>query len=152
MKQFKPKPCKICEQTFTPLAPAALYCPSCKPIAQEAEKEATRKASYALWVRKAIEAGREHTVGVGQGGSNLKGADHKQYVSGTGFFAKMRKQLKKERRFCEECSKDLENVSNFGWCLHHIDHDRTNNVLENYKLLCKRCHQLEHKCWLAFSK
>jgi hypothetical protein len=29
---------------------------------------------------------------------------------------------------------------------HHIDHDRSNNVAENLRPMCKRCHQLEHNC------
>lgn len=36
--------------------------------------------------------------------------------------------------------------------MHHKDHDRKHNVLSNLELVCKRCHQIEHECWLAFSK
>lgn len=31
--------------------------------------------------------------------------------------------------------------------MHHKDHNRKNNREENFELLCKRCHQVEHECW-----
>ena len=38
------------------------------------------------------------------------------------------------------------------WTTHHRDHNHQNNPKDgqNWELLCKRCHQVEHKCWLAF--
>jgi predicted HNH restriction endonuclease len=29
--------------------------------------------------------------------------------------------------------------------VHHIDHDRTNNNIENLKTVCAKCHKLYHK-------
>lgn len=42
---------------------------------------------------------------------------------------------------CERC------YSINGLLVHHKDRDFSNNVPENLETLCKRCHQIEHKCW-----
>ena len=147
MKIFKEKPCRFCGTVFQPHSPCNLYCSEeCSSIVA---KERLRVNSYNKWVRQAEREGRAHVVGVGKGGSNKKFTDHPQYKNGIGQFSRLREEVK-QRRFCERCSKDLIDVSNFHWCVHHIDHDRTNNVIENLELLCKRCHQLEHECWKAF--
>jgi hypothetical protein len=147
MRVYKDKDCRECGTRFTPSFPCHLYCSTeCKSTAKT---RATRKAGYAHWVREQIKIGREHVVGVGRGGSNPSGEDHPQYVNGMGRFSKLKKEVK-ARRYCERCSKDLCNVSSHHWCAHHRDHDRTNNVIENLELLCKRCHQIEHECWRAF--
>jgi hypothetical protein len=44
----------------------------------------------------------------------------------------------------------LISVGKYEWVVHHRDHDRSNNVDENFELLCKRCHQIEHECHKAF--
>lgn len=108
-----------------------------------------RNARYAI--QKRIESGDE-TVGRGKGGSNLKGKDNKQFSSGIGNFYKIRKQMREEVKHCQRCSKDLTNATRYEWCVHHIDHDRTNNVKENFEMLCKKCHQVEHECWKSFNK
>jgi hypothetical protein len=147
VKEFKEKTCRACGVVFKPKAPCNLYCSfECsEPIRIEKQ----RRASYAAWVKEAVRTGREHVVGVGKGGSNPKYKDHPQYKTGISQFAKLRPVVK-ERRYCERCSKDLEFVGSFEWCVHHRDHDRTNNEIENLELLCKRCHQIEHECWKAF--
>lgn len=147
MRTFKEKPCKLCGTVFQPTAPCNLYCS--ESCSSEVAARISREKSYEHWARKAIAEGREHAIGVGKGGSSKKFKDHPQYKNGLSQFARLRKEVKK-RRYCERCSKDLQDASNFHWCVHHIDHDRTNNVIENLELLCKRCHQLEHECWKAF--
>ena len=49
-----------------------------------------------------------------------------------------------------ECARCWKHLTARQMLLHHIDHDRHNNVLSNMEGLCKRCHQLEHECGKAF--
>lgn len=91
-------------------------------------------------------------VGVGKGGANAKGTEDSQYKNGIGLFLSVVSTIREEVRFCERCDKDLLYVGIGEWATHHRDHDRSNNVRENFELLCKRCHQLEHECYENFSK
>lgn len=58
------------------------------------------------------------------------------------------RQLAKDNKppYCEQCHVFIDYLNTYKWCVHHKDHNRTNNTLENLELLCKRCHQLEHGC------
>lgn len=107
-----------------------------------------KSAEYAMQQR--IARG-DPTVGLGKGGSNLKGKEHNRYRSGMGNFYAIRKQMREEVKECQRCHADLTHANRYEWCVHHIDHDRTNNVRENFEMLCKRCHQVEHECWKAFN-
>lgn len=148
MKRFLDKPCRNCGKVFQPAAPCNLYCgEDCAAICR---KIATRKASFKHWVKVAIETGRESAIGVGRGGNTARFKDDNQYKNGTGQFKRLKPTIKAVRRYCERCLKDLISVNSWSWCVHHRDHDRANNVIENLELLCKRCHQMEHKCWKAF--
>ena len=40
---------------------------------------------------------------------------------------------------CENCEQTHDLL------VHHIDHDRTNNEFENFKVLCASCHAIVHK-------
>ena len=140
---FKDKPCKVCGATFTPTAPCNLVC------SDECKKELTRQHRYKKWCKKVTALGRAHVIGVGRGGSALKFKDNPLYKNGIGNFHRLRKVVK-ERGDCERCGVDLRDVSPYSWACHHKEHDRTNNVIENLELLCKRCHQIEHECWKAF--
>lgn len=147
MRQFKEKECRSCGTVFQPNAPCNLYCSD-----ECAKKEAQikqRAKSFAHWKKKAEAEGRGHVVGVGRGNTTKKFKEDSQYKTGIAEFGRLRK-IVKQRRYCERCDKDLQDASNFHWCAHHRDHDRTNNVIENIELLCKRCHQIEHECWKAF--
>ena len=76
------------------------------------------------------------------------GKDHYAYKDGNGLFTmKLAKTYKLKVRYCEHCNKDLLDVKPALYAVHHIDHNRSNNEETNFQLLCKRCHQLEHKCW-----
>jgi len=108
-----------------------------------------RNSLYALSKRT---ADGDPSVGLGKGGGNKEGKDNKHYVNGMGQFYKIRQHLRETIKHCQACHKDLTHASRYEWCVHHIDHDRTNNVEENFEMLCKRCHQIEHECWLAFNK
>jgi 5-methylcytosine-specific restriction endonuclease McrA len=46
-----------------------------------------------------------------------------------------------KKSVCGRCSSKLHLV------VHHKDGDRTNNEPSNLQTLCKKCHQLDHKCW-----
>lgn len=65
-------------------------------------------------------------------------------TTGIGYFIKRRKEILNERKNCNRCDKFLLGLTKYEWCVHHMDHDRTNNDETNFELLCKRCHQLEH--------
>ncbi len=41
--------------------------------------------------------------------------------------------------FCQDCSSENNLM------VHHIDHDRTNNNVENLKTVCAKCHKSYHK-------
>lgn len=132
------KKCAICGGKLPPRR--SKYC------SQQCQRK--KNADYAMQ-RRTLEG--DPTVGLGKGGSNLKGKDHAQFSSGMGNFYALRKQLREEIKHCQRCNLDLTLATRYEWCVHHIDHDRTNNVLDNFEMLCKRCHQVEHECWKAFN-
>lgn len=52
-----------------------------------------------------------------------------------------RKHLLKERDFkCESCNRKTWNKKQIPLEIHHIDGNRTNNKLDNLKVLCCNCH------------
>lgn len=139
---FKPKKCTECSTIYTPTGRCSKYCISCKEIKY---KEIQKRSETKYRIKKGVK------VGVGSGGLTGSGKDNFYYKNGIAcVFAKMRRSIKEERRYCERCNKDLIEASKYHWCVHHKDHDRTNNVPENFELLCKRCHQIEHECLKAF--
>ena len=136
---MKEKKCKICGITFIPSGPAGLYCKDC---GEARRKEVARKGAQAYRIRHNL----VQKPGVGKGGNQKKGKDNVCYKNGSRFYQKMRKVLLQERKCCERCGKNLLDVHYSYRCLHHRDHNRDNNAIENLELLCKRCHQLEHNC------
>jgi hypothetical protein len=69
-------------------------------------------------------------------GQQLK--DWSKYSSGVKSF---RKHLLKERDFkCESCNRKTWNKKQIPLEIHHVDGDRTNNKLDNLKVLCCNCH------------
>lgn len=140
--KFKDKECIICTKTYTPTGRCSKYCPSCRI---EQYDKIQRESQKKYLIKKGVK------VGVGSGGLTGSGKDNPYYRNGIAcVFGKMRKRIKDERRYCERCNKDLKDVTKYHWCIHHKDHDRTNNVPDNFELLCKRCHQIEHECHKAF--
>ena len=138
------KKCETCSVEYLGSNPSR-YCLNCKEIHK---LESQRRRTYAYQLRNSL----IKNPGVGKGGANLGGTLDSQYKTGISLFRKIGKKIKAEIRYCERCSKDLSNVNNYSWVIHHIDHDSTNNVESNFELLCKSCHQIEHKCYLSFSK
>lgn len=74
------------------------------------------------------------------------GKDSPCYKTGIGSFIKLSRVIREFQHNCSRCGKDLSNATRYEWALHHKDHDRTHNTPDNFELLCKRCHQLEHDC------
>lgn len=133
------KSCENCNNSFTPTGRTAKYCPSCRKIVN-------RRAIDAYRLRKGVR------VGIGSGNAQGFGENHHSFKNGISVFIKFSKTARTVIRYCERCSKDLLNAGPFYYVVHHRDHNRDNNCIENFELLCKRCHQLEHDCYKAFSK
>lgn len=132
------KTCEICSSLYTPTGRNQKYCGACLPKVQSIYNARKR-------------AKRGCPVGVGKGGSNRRFTSDSQYRTGIGNFHRLRREMREGIARCERCSKDLSQATRYEWCVHHKDHDRTNNVRSNLEMLCKRCHQLEHECAKAFS-
>lgn len=145
MPRFSPRKCELeeCSNIFVPTGPAARFCVDC---AKRRAAEASRRSAYADKLRK----GQIQKPGVGKGGNNAKGSEDSNYRNGIGYFMQVRKRILEDRMNCERCDKPLLGVSRYEWVVHHKDHDRTNNTDDNFELLCKRCHQIEHECHKAF--
>jgi hypothetical protein len=112
----------------------------------ERAKQVARKAADAYRVRAGVQ------VGVGSGNAQGSGRDHHSYKNGIKTFQRVSRTIRQTVRFCERCGKDLLSAKHGEWATHHRDHNRENNVRENFELLCKRCHQLEHDCYEALLK
>ena len=144
MMILKDKNCSVCGNPYTPSGRCSKYCPECKIIYLK-RKAADRQQAYR------VKNGLIKNPGVGSGNAQGRGRDHHSYTTGLGCdFQDRRRQVKDERRYCERCDADLLTATRYQWCIHHRDHDRTNNVDSNFELLCKRCHQIEHDCHKAF--
>lgn len=145
MKKFNNRVCSEegCYEEYTPLGPAAKYCPSC---ALSRSRESGIRSTREYRIRN----GLVKNPGVGKGGANAKYKEDSQYSTGIARFQNIRSRIKKERRYCERCGEDLTNASRYHWCVHHRDHDRSHNDDKNLELLCKSCHQIEHECHKAF--
>jgi hypothetical protein len=143
-RQLKEKQCLICGVLFQPTGSCAKYCVPCQGIHL---KEYHRKYMYA----RKVASGEIQNPGVGSGGLTGRGKANHMYRDGLAIVKNyLGKQLKEERRYCEACRKDLLSVNKWQWCIHHKDHDQSNNEIENLMLLCKRCHQIHHQCFRAF--
>jgi hypothetical protein len=75
--------------------------------------------------------------GVGSGG-NQWGENNNQYTgeSGNGGCIRAMRELP---NICNRCGSTKFLVA------HHIDHNRKNNELSNFEILCKSCHQKHHE-------
>ena len=148
MPVFKPKKCAVdkCDNVFVPKGPASKFCHTCssKRIRESAKR---RTMDYR------IKHGITKKPYSGKGGNNAKGEEDSQYKTGISSFQCVKRyNLKRDKGMCNRCESDLSNASRYMWCVHHIDHDRTNNEYSNLELLCKRCHQIEHDCHNAFTR
>ena len=132
----KEKSCRECGTLFLTKGPASLYCEKCGPkILKEKVKKSRVKSALAKGVKVGIGSGNYY------GRFNKK---HPSYKTGIGWYRDL--VLENKPHICERCSDTIDFTNSYKWCVHHKDHNRTNNTLENLELLCKRCHQLEHNC------
>lgn len=100
----------------------------------------TAKVSREASLAYAVRTGRIQSPGVGSGNGVPRGEKHPKYKTGISIF---RRYIKDS---CEACGA-LNNL-----CVHHKDENRNNNVVENLMTLCKKCHQIIHRCWDNFPK
>lgn len=133
VRVLKDKTCSRCRITYKPSGTAQRYCETCVKVVRKETSDRYR-------VNKGI------PVGVGSGGNQGRGKGHHTYKTGIGTFRDLARNHKPP--FCERCQKALSFLPSdrYLWCVHHKDHNRHNNELDNLELLCKRCHQLEHDC------
>ena len=119
-------------------------------LSEDCQREVSRLRTQEYRRRKAKKEGRLDRVNIGRGGGQPSGKDSKHFKTGIAHFHKLAPVIRKARRYFNRGNKDLLEVGKDEGCVHHIDHDRTNNEVSNFELLCKRCHQIEHNCWEAF--
>lgn len=89
--------------------------------------------------------------GIGSGSKTGIGESNVMYKHGNCVFDRWaREKLHELNNTCERCGTIIDVSKRGFWAGHHKDHNSSNNVKENLEILCKRCHQIEHKCWTAF--
>ncbi len=137
MSRYKRKQCSICSVVYQPTGAYSKFCPTC--AIQQSQLRKTE--GQAAWRRR---QGME----VGRGGK--LGSKNQAFKHGQCTFRRWAKEKKEANGVCELCNKSLVNATHYEWVGHHRDHNRMNNTQENLMLLCKKCHQIEHKCWKAF--
>ena len=84
-------------------------------------------------------------IGVGSGNSskNKGHYTHGSFKTGIQAYRNIYKDAhiiprKGDKMCCEICGSDKFT------CIHHKDHNRENNSIENLQCLCKKCHQKHH--------
>lgn len=142
------KTCRICGCGFIGTGPAARYCSNHTEELTGQRKEKARLST----ARHRAATGQIKMPGVGKGGHPHSGKDNPMYKHGLYVFETLRYQIKNDVRYCERCGQDLIEATHYKWVVHHKDHNHWNHELSNLEFLCKRCHQIEHECHLAFTK
>jgi len=135
--QCKPKACQQCGVEFIPTGRAQKYCGGCRIVVKRQVRN--------LWFNN-----KRRAAGKKVGSGSIKGESASFYKHGKSVFDRYARERKAELNICEECHKDLTDVNRWSWVGHHKDHNPLNNAYSNLKILCKRCHQIEHKCWENF--
>lgn len=131
VRVLKDKVCSRCKTVYSPRGTSQKYCETCIPIILKENSDRHR-------LNKGI------PVGIGSGNSQGRGEGHHTYKTGIGGYRDKVKASKPA--YCERCSVSIDYSNTYKWCVHHKDHNRHNNQLDNLELLCKRCHQIEHRC------
>jgi hypothetical protein len=147
MKIFH-KNCVLCECHFLAKGPAGKYCPSCA----ECVAEQTRIKNAARSHEYKVQRNMIRNPYSGSGSATGRGIENHMYKTGKYVIDSLRQEIKESKRYCERCSEDLIEATHYLWVVHHKDHNHNNQDSSNLELLCKRCHQIEHECWKAFSK
>ena len=131
------KTCADCYKQYQPSGRAQKYCAVCGPKNKRLKRN--------LWFNN-----KRRSEGKKLGSGSVKGELASFYKHGKSVFDRYARERKEQLQHCEECWKYLGDVNKWGWVGHHKDHNPLNNVITNLKILCKRCHQIEHKCWENF--
>lgn len=134
MRTLKSKPCAVCSKIYTPTGTCSKYC-SKECRAKVWTRAVLSQRTYDWQVAKGI----IKNPGVGTGHAQGTGVEHHSFKATAPH--RYRDYVKTA---CEKCG------STKYLCGHHLDHNRSNNNPENIQTLCKRCHQVEHKCYLNF--
>lgn len=138
MRIFKPKDCKYCGVEYIPTGSSSKFC--CHEHLYLWQKENGVQKQY----RDTANAKIGRKVGIGSGGTTGKGSNNHMYKNGYWSFKNYAKELKNLGVPCNRCGIDLRTTGKRGYVGHHIDHDQTNNNLNNLELLCRKCHALHH--------
>lgn len=117
MVKRKEKQCIRCNKVFLPTGASQKRCSGC---AKEHTKESMKEYHKQRYIRKGYKQG-------GTSNNNWKGG-----------IATYRNLI--EKTACAKCSGEKSLL------IHHVDEDRYNNDVSNLQVLCKRCHQIQHKC------
>lgn len=72
--------------------------------------------------------------------SERSGVNHHLWNGGTSTYRRLKEQSG-DKIVCEHCGLKDKRVL----VVHHIDHDRQNNELDNLQWLCRNCHYLAHE-------
>jgi len=142
MRKYKSKACSVCGTSYIPTGQCSKYCPTCKDgAAKQVQKIAVKRWALA----------KGYQNGCGSGSTTGTGSANHMFSHGQCTFRRWAKELKEsDKGYCAFCNKDLRSTTHYEWVGHHKDHNRMNNTKENLILLCKKCHQIEHKCWNNF--
>ena len=130
--------CVYCGSVYKPTGPAQKNCLDCKRKIDNLDRQVS------LDIARFKKFGTYE--GIGQGNSQGWGELHHSYSSGWCFFKRTRRELLVDIGKCERCGKVVQDDNKPYFCLHHKDHNRSNNTRGNFELLCRRCHQLHHGC------
>ena len=130
------KTCLDCGNEYKPSGRNQKRCPACSRQAQ----------------LKAMQSWRKKNIykGVGSGSTTGFGTANHMYKHGQCVFRRWaREKLNMLHNNCERCGFTIDSSVRGSWAGHHKDHNRLNNTKDNLEILCKRCHQVEHRCWTA---
>jgi predicted nucleic acid-binding Zn ribbon protein len=91
-----------------------------------------------------VKHGKTQLFGVGSGG-NQRGEKNNQWTGKSGAGGCLR-AMRALPNICNRCSSTSNLVA------HHVDHDRTNNDISNFEILCSRCHRKHHETRDSFGR
>lgn len=100
-------------------------------------KECRKEISRIQKINSDVKTGKTKLGFVGKGGNNKKGKESPFYKNGIGEYRDIKYNYMKENNIPEIC--EICGSTEF-LVVHHIDHDRKNNNIENLQLVCRSCH------------
>lgn len=133
------KNCINCGISFVPTGKNHKRCVGCAKMAN--------KKAIADWQSKY----RTKYPGTGKGGTPHFEEKNPMFSHGRCVFRRWaRERLIQLDYCCERCGVKIDPIQRGTWAGHHKDHNSANNIRENLEILCRKCHAIEHECWLAF--